>query len=78
MFDASAHLWLIPALPLAAAVLTGFLGPRWLKQYSHWPCIIAVILACALSFGVLAAVYTDGPTPPQPDRDHAGHGHIRG
>src|SRR5205085_4854580 len=37
---------LIPALPLAAAVLVAVLGPRFLRSYSHWP----VVLALAISF----------------------------
>src|SRR4051794_19796772 len=37
---------LIPALPLAAAVLVAVLGARVLRSYSHWP----VILALAGSF----------------------------
>ncbi len=45
-------LWLIPALPLAAAAITAFLGPRYLRQQSHWPCIIAIALSCVLSLFV--------------------------
>src|SRR5438093_9403887 len=37
---------LIPALPLAAAVLVAVLGARVLRGYSHWP----VVLALAVSF----------------------------
>ena len=37
---------LIPALPLAAAVLVAVLGPRVLRGFSHWP----VVLALAGSF----------------------------
>jgi NADH-quinone oxidoreductase subunit L len=33
---------LIPALPLAAAVLVAVLGARVLKSYSHWPVILAL------------------------------------
>jgi NADH:ubiquinone oxidoreductase subunit 5 (subunit L)/multisubunit Na+/H+ antiporter MnhA subunit len=33
---------LIPALPLAAAVLIGLLGLRVLKENSHWPVILAI------------------------------------
>jgi NADH-quinone oxidoreductase subunit L len=56
MSDPSAYLWLIPVLPLIASVLTAFLGPRLLRQQSHWPCILAAIASCVLSFFVLAAV----------------------
>lgn len=52
----SSQLWLIPLLPLAAAVVTALLGPRFLRKQSHWPCIIAVIASCILSFAVMADV----------------------
>ncbi|MCO6459089.1 MAG: NADH-quinone oxidoreductase subunit L [Pirellulaceae bacterium] len=41
---------LIPALPLAAAVLIGLLGPRVLRQQSHWLAIAAVLASflCSL------------------------------
>src|SRR5262245_57099500 len=59
MFDVGSYLWLIPALPLAAAVLTGLVafGPAALKRYAHLPCIVATALSCVLSFMVLGAVY---------------------
>jgi NADH-quinone oxidoreductase subunit L len=65
------YLWLIPGLPLAASALTGFLGPRFLRQHSHWPCILAVIASFFLSFAVFLAVYqsgehTDFLSEPQP------------
>ncbi len=46
---------LIPALPLAAAVLVALLGAKVLRQYSHWP----VILALAGSFVCSLAVLSD-------------------
>jgi NADH-quinone oxidoreductase subunit L len=52
-------LWLIPALPLAAAALTGLLGPRLLRRHSHWPCVLAVAVSFILSVMVAAAVYSD-------------------
>jgi NADH-quinone oxidoreductase subunit L len=33
---------LIPALPLAAAVLVALLGARVLRGYSHWPVVLAI------------------------------------
>jgi len=33
---------LIPALPLAAAVLVALLGAKVLRSYSHWPIILAL------------------------------------
>jgi NADH-quinone oxidoreductase subunit L len=50
------YLWLIPALPLFAAVLIASLGPRFLRGHSHWPCVLAVAASCVLSFFVLNAV----------------------
>src|SRR5437870_2860669 len=50
------YLWLIPALPLFAAVVIAFLGPRFLRGHSHWPCVLAVAASCVLSFFVLNAV----------------------
>ncbi len=56
MSSLAAYLWLIPCLPLAASVVTAFLGPRLLRGQSHWPCILAGALSCALSVMVLSAV----------------------
>lgn len=47
------YLWLIPVLPLAAAVVTALFGPRFLRHQSHWPCILGLVGACVLSFMVL-------------------------
>jgi NADH-quinone oxidoreductase subunit L len=58
MSDLGPYLWLIPALPLAAAIITAFLGPRLLRRHSHWPCILAVALSCLLSIRVAYAVGT--------------------
>src|SRR6476660_5206719 len=55
MSDVRGYLWLIPALPLLAAVIA-FFGPRFLRGASHWPCWIAVAISCVLSFFVLGAV----------------------
>ncbi|HEX3999657.1 MAG TPA: NADH-quinone oxidoreductase subunit L [Pirellulales bacterium] len=49
---------LIPALPLAAAVLTGCLGP-WLKSRSHWPVVIALVVAFLASLMLLKEVNSD-------------------
>jgi len=45
---------LIPALPLAATLLTAVLGSRVLRGQSHWPTVIAIGLSCLAS---LALVY---------------------
>jgi NADH-quinone oxidoreductase subunit L len=50
------YLWLIPALPLLASAVTAFFGPRFLKEQSHWPCIVGAVGACFISFLVLFAV----------------------
>jgi NADH-quinone oxidoreductase subunit L len=63
MSDVPSYLWLIPALPLAAFAVTGLFGPRLLRQYSHWPCILAVIGSFILSVMVAAAIYREAPAP---------------
>ncbi len=60
MFDPQL-LWLIPALPLAAAVLIAFLGPRFLREQSHWPCVLGAAGACVLSVLTLWTVSQQGP-----------------
>jgi NADH-quinone oxidoreductase subunit L len=47
---------LVPALPLAAAVATAALGPRVLRQASHWPTVAAVALSSAASLLLVVAV----------------------
>ncbi len=64
MSDVSGLLWLIPALPLAAAVLTALLGPKVLRAQSHWPCVLATASACVVSLFVFAAVYSAGAEHP--------------
>jgi NADH-quinone oxidoreductase subunit L len=56
MFDVYQHLWLIPLLPLAAAGIIALFGRGFLKQHSHWPCIIACIASCILSLCILATI----------------------
>jgi NADH-quinone oxidoreductase subunit L len=50
------YLWLIPALPLAASALIAFFGPRFIRNLSHWPCILGIAGSCVLSVLVLLAV----------------------
>ena len=52
-----AYLWLIPALPLLAATVTAFLGPRLLRQRSHWPAILAGSLAYCAMFHLVGAYF---------------------
>ncbi|MBW3596285.1 MAG: hypothetical protein KY475_03310 [Planctomycetes bacterium] len=42
MFDVRTLLILIPALPLAAAVLTAIFGPKVLRTQSHWLAIVGI------------------------------------
>jgi NADH-quinone oxidoreductase subunit L len=51
--------YLIPLLPLIGAVISGFLGARWLKGQSHWPIWIGVGISALLSIGLLLAAVND-------------------
>ncbi len=59
MSDVRPYLWLIPALPLAAAAITGVFGPRLLRRYSHWPCILAGVGAFIVAVMTFLAVHHD-------------------
>jgi NADH-quinone oxidoreductase subunit L len=61
MSDVASYLWLIPALPLLAAVLTAFFGPKLLREQSHWPCVLATVASCVLSVFVFLAIYNASP-----------------
>jgi NADH-quinone oxidoreductase subunit L len=65
MSDVRSFLWLIPALPLASAAVTGLFGPRLLRRHSHWPCILSTAAACVVAFMAFLAVY-QGRNPPEP------------
>jgi NADH-quinone oxidoreductase subunit L len=58
MSDLSSYIWLIPALPLLASALIAFFGPRLLRQYSHWPCILSIAFSCVVSVLVFTVVYS--------------------
>jgi NADH-quinone oxidoreductase subunit L len=49
MLDINTLLIAVPALPLAAALLTAALGKRVLRGQSHWPTVVALVLACGCS-----------------------------
>jgi NADH-quinone oxidoreductase subunit L len=49
MFDIKTLLILIPALPLAAAIVTAMLGRRVLRGQSHLPTVIALLLSFVAS-----------------------------
>jgi NADH-quinone oxidoreductase subunit L len=54
---------LIPALPLAAAVVCAVLGPKLLRGYSHWPVVLAFLgsfLASLVLLREVAVNQTDG------------------
>ena len=52
----AACLWLIPAAPLAACLLTAALGPRLLRGQSHWPCVLGLLVSFGCSVPVLLAM----------------------
>ena len=58
MSDAATHtvMWLIPGAPLAAAVLTALLGPRMLRQRSHWPCWLGLAVSCGCALTLLVEI----------------------
>ena len=63
MFDIGSYLWLIPALPLLAGVVTLFLafsGSAPLRRHAHWPCLLGTAGACLLSLAVLVSVASEG------------------
>jgi NADH-quinone oxidoreductase subunit L len=53
-------------LPLAAAVITAVLGPRVLRQTSHWPVVVSIAASLLASLGVLMQV---GQLPNGADAD---------
>lgn len=67
MLDVGLLLWVIPALPLAAAILTALLGPTLLKRHSHWPVILATAASCAVTVMVLAGLLTSTGDAPEID-----------
>src|SRR5262245_20067926 len=56
MSEVLSYVWLIPVLPLVAAAITTLFGPRFLKQHSHWPCVLVLVVVCVLSFRTMQAV----------------------
>jgi len=46
-------LWLIPLAPLVAAVLIALLGPKFLREQSHLPCVLALLVSFASSLMLL-------------------------
>nr|HPM84475.1 NADH-quinone oxidoreductase subunit L [Candidatus Anammoximicrobium sp.] len=54
-------LWSIPVAPLAACVLIALTGVRWLRERSHYPCILALVVSLGSSLGVLAFAIPQTP-----------------
>ena len=50
------QVWLIPAFPLAAFLITGFFGRRWLRVWSGWIASAAVGASAIVAIGVLLEV----------------------
>src|SRR5262245_12087735 len=61
MSDVYSYYWLIPTLPALAALIITLFGQRFLKNQSHWPCVLAIAASSLLSFFVLAEVNSGGP-----------------
>ena len=57
MPDTKTLLILIPALPLAASLLTAVLGARVLRERSHWPTVLGIALSCVASVLLIYKVH---------------------
>jgi NADH-quinone oxidoreductase subunit L len=51
-----ANVWLVPALPLAAFLINGLFGRRWLKHATGWIAVAAMTAAAAIAIGVFLEV----------------------
>jgi NADH-quinone oxidoreductase subunit L len=69
MFSIKTLLILIPALPLAAAVLTAVLGPRVLRARSHIPVVTAVLLSFVGSLLLIFQVQQQIDRPAEQGRE---------
>ncbi len=74
----SRFLILIPALPLAAAILVAIAGPKLLKQWSHVPVIVALVASFICSLGLLSQVNqrSKAAEPEHAALAHAGFEHV--
>lgn len=59
------YLWLIPGLPLIAAVVTALFGYRF-KHAAHWPCVLGAVGACLISFAAFKNVSHETPVIESP------------
>ena len=62
--DSRLLLILIPALPLTGAIVTGLLGARVLKQWSHLPVVATLVAACVCSLMLARQVHERAVAPP--------------
>ena len=53
-------LWLIPAAPLAATIVIALLGPKLLREKSHWPCWLAIAFSAVCSLYLLSVLVPQG------------------
>jgi NADH-quinone oxidoreductase subunit L len=60
MFEPGNLLVLIPLLPLAASIATAVIGPRWLRQHSHWPALLGIGGSFVCSLLLLLHIQTSG------------------
>src|SRR6516162_5768916 len=60
MSNPATLLWLVPAFPLAASIITAFLGPVLLRKESHWPAILGA--ACSFGCSLLVLLSLQGIT----------------
>ena len=52
-------LWLIPAAPLASAIITALLGPKLLRYKSHLPCWSALAISFVCSLVLMLKILPD-------------------
>jgi NADH-quinone oxidoreductase subunit L len=71
MLSLSDLMFLVPALPLIAAIVTAALGPRVLKEASHWPVIVGIGVSLFASFVLLLQV--GGLVETDPAREGPGY-----
>src|SRR5262249_59590554 len=70
------YMWLIPLLPALGALIVALFGPRFLKNQSHWPCVLACGASALLALGVFDAVNND--LLPKDKKGNSIHSHSYG
>ncbi len=61
MVNIPSILWLIPALPLTAAMLIALFS-KVLRDRSHWLCVLSIAGSCVVSFLVFSGIYAKAET----------------